>query len=82
MLAGPAPSTMSNIVMGGGWYLDSGTSFHMTRNKYLFSDFEEKFLKHRIEFGDEGRYRATGIDTVTFKRDSGSPLKVTNVMYV
>lgn len=36
---------MTNIVMRSMWYLDSGSSFHMTWNGDLFSDFEEKDLK-------------------------------------
>ena len=31
--------------MGSVWYLDSGASFHMTGDKDLFSDLEEKDLK-------------------------------------
>lgn len=57
---------MTNTLMGGMWYLDSGALFHMTGKKDLFSDFEEKDLKKSIEFGDDGRYRATKIGMVTF----------------
>ena len=31
--------------MGSVWYLDSGASFHMTGDKELFSDMEEKDSK-------------------------------------
>lgn len=31
-------------MMGSVWYLESGASFYMTSNKYLFSDMEEKDL--------------------------------------
>jgi len=48
---------MANIVMGRMWYLDSGAFFHMTGNRDLFRDLEEKDLKKSIEFGDDGRYR-------------------------
>ena len=68
--------------MGGVWYLDSGASLHMTGNKYLSSDFEEKYLKQSIEFGDDERYSATRISTVTFRRDSGCPFRIIDVMYV
>ena len=44
--------------MGSVWYLDSGASFHMTGDKELFSDLEEKDLQMHIEMGDDGRYRA------------------------
>ena len=53
-------------VMGSVWYLDSGASFHMTNNKELFSDFEEKDLQMHIEMGDDGRYSVTDISTITF----------------
>jgi len=61
---------MANTVMGGMWYLDNGASFHMTGNRDIFSDFEEKDLK-QIRIG-----------MVTFQRNSGSPLRITYVMYV
>jgi hypothetical protein len=48
------------------WYLDSGASFHMMRDKELFSDLEERDLKMHIEMGNDGRYKETGIGTITF----------------
>lgn len=35
-----------------------------------------------IEMGDDERYKTTGISTVTFHRDSGTPLTLKYVMYV
>jgi len=35
---------MVSSMMGSVWYLDSGFSFHMTSNKELFSNLEEKDL--------------------------------------
>ena len=46
---------MVSSVLGSVWYLDSGASFHMTRDKELFSDLEEKDLHMHIEMGDGGR---------------------------
>ena len=37
--------------MGLVWYLDSGASFHMTRDKDLFNDFEEKDLQILYRYG-------------------------------
>jgi len=73
---------MAGTGVGGVWYLDSGASFHMTGNRDLFNDFEEKYLKQSIEYRDDEGYRATGIGTVTFQREFGSPLRITDVMYV
>lgn len=61
-------------MMHSVWYLDSGASFHMTSNKKLFSDLEEKDLQMHIDMGDDGRYSSTGLGTFTFQRDSGAPL--------
>ena len=65
---------MVSLMMGSVWYLDSGASFHMTGNKELFSNLEEKDLQMHIKMGDDGRYSATDINTVTFQRELGSPL--------
>ena len=35
---------MSNSIIGYMWYLDNVASFHMTGNRYLFNDLEEKNL--------------------------------------
>ena len=35
-----------------------------------------------IEMGDDGRYSATGIGTITFDRESGNPFLLKNVMHV
>jgi len=55
-------------VMGSVWFLDSGASFHMMGDRDLFSDLEDKDLGVHIEMGDDGRYSATSIDTISFER--------------
>ena len=36
----------------------------------------------KIDMGDDGRYSMTSIGTITFQRDSASPLMLKDVMYV
>jgi len=64
------------------WYLDSGSYFHMTGNKQLFSILEQKDLHMHIDMGDHGRYNATGIGIVNFERDSGKNFILKYVMHV
>jgi hypothetical protein len=73
---------MVSSALGSVWYLDSGTSFHMTGDKEFFSDLEEKDLKMHIDMGDDGRYSANGIGTITFQRDLGKPFQLKYVMHV
>ena len=68
--------------MGSMWYLDSGASFHMTGDKELFSDLEEKDLQMHIEMGDDGRYSVTAFGTITFYRELGNPFLLKYVMHV
>ena len=35
-----------------------------------------------IEMGNDGRYNATGIGTITFERESGKPFMLKDVMHV
>ena len=56
---------MVSSSLGSVWYLDSGASFH-TGDKEFFSDLEEKYLQIHIEMGEDGRYSATCIGTITF----------------
>eukprot|EP00253_Pinus_taeda_P033649 PITA_33649 len=69
-------------VMGLVWFLDSGVSFHMTRDQDLFFDLDEKDLGVHIEMGDDGRYSATDISTSSFERKSGKPFILKEVMHV
>jgi len=69
-------------VMGSVWFLDSGVSFYMTGDRDLFSDLDEKDLGVHIEMGDDGRYSATGIGTISFERESGKPFILKEVMHV
>jgi hypothetical protein len=73
---------MALSALGSVWYLDSDASFHMTGDKELFSDLEEKDLKMHIEMGDDGRYSETGIGTITFHRELGKPFQLKDVMHV
>jgi hypothetical protein len=73
---------MASSASGSVWYLDSGTSFHMTGDKESFIDLEEKDLTMHIEMGDDGRYNANGIGTITFQRELGKPFQLKNVMHV
>ena len=68
--------------MGSVWFLDSGASFHMTGDKCLFSDMDDKDLGVHIEMGDDGRYSATSIGTISFERESGKPFILKDVMHV
>jgi hypothetical protein len=75
-------SCMASSTSGSVWYLDSGASFHMTGDKESFIELEEKDLRMHIEMGDDGRYNATGIGTITIQRESGKPVQLKNVMHV
>ena len=67
---------------GSVWFLDSGAYFHMAGEKDLFTDLDEKYVGVHIETGDDGRYNATGIGTISFERDSGKPFILKDFMHV
>ena len=54
----------------------------MSGDKNIFSTLEEKDLQIRIEMGDDGKYCISGEGTILFQREHGSPLTLSNVMYV
>eukprot|EP00253_Pinus_taeda_P007721 PITA_07721 len=69
-------------MLGSVWYLDSGASFHMTDDKELFNDLEEKYLHMHIKMGDNGKYSVTGLGSIDFQREHGAQLTLKNVRYV
>ena len=48
------------------WYIDSGASSHMTRQKRIFSDLQEGGTGIHVELGDDAWYQAQGVGTVSF----------------
>ena len=73
---------LGSSVMVLVWYLDSGASFHMTRDIEIFSDLEEKDLQIFIDMGEDGRYGVTEIGTIKFDRELGKPFLLEDVMHV
>ena len=73
---------MVSSMIGCGWFLDSGASFHMIDDKSLFSTLEEKDLKILIEMGDDEKYSVSGVGTVAFQREHGASITLTDVKYV
>ena len=73
---------MVSSMMGSGWFLDSGASFHMTGDKSLFSTLEEKDLQILIGMGNDEKYSVSGVGTVIFQREHGARLTLTDVKYV
>ena len=69
-------------MMGSLWFLDSGASFHMIGDRDLFTDLDEKDLGVHIEMGDDGRYSATSVNTISFERESSKPFILKDVMHV
>eukprot|EP00253_Pinus_taeda_P007892 PITA_07892 len=54
----------------------------MLGDKNHFSTLEEKDLQIQIEMGNEGKYCVSRRGAVMFQREHGSPLTLSNVMYV
>ena len=54
----------------------------MTNDKNLFSTLEEKYLKMHIEMGDDERYSVSRVGMVSFQREHGAPITLTDVKYV
>ena len=77
LIACMASTTGSSI-----WYIDSGASSHMTRHKRFFRDLQESGTRIHVELGDDARYQAQGVGTVSFKRESGKPLSFVDLLYV
>ena len=64
------------------WYIDSGASFHMTKNRKSFSHLKEKDMHVQIELGDDGQYVSRRVGIVIFQRDLGNSVHLRDVLYV
>ena len=77
-------SSLSGTVTPGNdtWLIDSGASKNMTVNKNTLSSLEEKNSPHKFSHGDDYQYPIKGIGEATYKLDSGTPIRMKDVLYV
>ena len=64
------------------WYINSGASCHMAGQKRFFKSLQEGGVNLHIVLGDDARYQAQGVNTVSFQRESVKPLNFADVLYV
>jgi hypothetical protein len=64
------------------WLVDSGVSKHMTRYKEILSDFKTKSFAEQVELGDDKCYKIEGVDSISFRLESGARLHIDEVLYV
>ena len=53
----------------------------MRGHKRFFKSLQEGGLNLHIELGDDVRYQAQGVGTVSFQKESGKPLSLIDVLY-
>jgi hypothetical protein len=73
---------MSSTNVSDMWFVDSGASCHMTGRKEWFTRLQKGGVNLVIELGDDRRYKAQGVGTISFQRESGKPLHFSDVLYV
>jgi hypothetical protein len=73
---------MSSAVVFDMWFVDNGASCHMTGCKEFFTRLQEGGVNLVIELGDNIRYKAQGVCTISFQRELGKPLRFVSVLYV
>ena len=64
------------------WLVDSGASKHMTGQKETLSKLEEKNSPQKVSLGDDYQYPIKGIGEASYKLDSGTPMKLREVLYL
>ena len=64
------------------WYIDSGASSHMTGAREMFSELSQAETDVEVVLGDDLVVSAVGRGTITFQRESMSPMVLWDVLYV
>ena len=54
----------------------------MTGKKQTLSRLEEKHSPQKVSLGDDYQYTIKGIGEASYKLDSGTPMKIKEVLYV
>lgn len=72
-----ASSTSTDV-----WYIDSGTSAHMTGVREYFSSYQEEQMDFQITMGNRMKCTLVGRGTITFQMKAGTSIRATNVLHV
>ena len=64
------------------WLIDSGASKHMIGKKKTMSNLEDKNSPQKVSLGDYYQYPIKGIGESSYKLDSGTSMKMKEVLYV
>jgi hypothetical protein len=64
------------------WLIDSGASKHMTSQRDILSSITENKFPYKVTLGDDYQYPIKGVGESTYKLDSGTPMKMKDVLYV
>jgi hypothetical protein len=64
------------------WLIDIGASKHITGQRYILSCLSEKNFPWKVTLGDDYQYSIKGIGESNYKLDSGTPMKMKDVLYV
>ena len=56
------------------WYIDSRTSSHMKGAREMFSELSQTETDVEVVLGDDSAVRVVGRGTITFQRESRSPM--------
>jgi hypothetical protein len=64
------------------WLIDSGASNHMTSQRDILSCLTEKNFPQKFTLGDDYQYPIKGVGESNYKLDSGTPIKMKDVLYV
>ena len=64
------------------WLIDSSASKHMTGQKDILSSLIEKDFPQKVSLGDDYRYPIKGMGESTYKLDSGTTMRMKDVLYI
>ena len=64
------------------WLIDSGASKHMIGQRYILSCLIENNIPKKVTLGDDYQYPIKGVGESNYKLDSGTPMKMKDVLYV
>jgi hypothetical protein len=64
------------------WLIDNGASKHMTCQRDILSYLRENKFPQKVTLGDDYQYPIKGVGESNYKLDSGTPMKMKDVLYV